>query len=196
LDERRIGMFRKRATWVGVLLTVAAATVALVLTVGAQAGRENGERTLVLQSVGPLALEQVSPDCFGTVADLQSTKGRRIGRGTSCIDAFVDGEVGGFVATGRFIFELPGGDLAADFRSHLTAPGTIDPITTGPLALPPPFASSGDQFGALVTDARITGGTKRFAKTTGTITNAGFIVDSSDQELKWGNITFVLDLQD
>lgn len=187
-------MFPKRATWVGLLLTVAA--TALVLTVGAQAGRDLGEKALVLQSVGPLALGQVSDDCFGFVADLQSTNGRRIGRVTSCIDTFEVGTVGGFVSTGRLIFALPGGDLTAVVTGHLSDPGTIDPFTTGPLAVPPPLASPGDLFGTLASYGQVTGGTERFAKATGTVTNAGFIVDSEELELKWWNITFVLDLQD
>lgn len=193
-------MFRKRTRWVGVLLTAVAATVVLVLTVGAQAGRDNGrdngEKTLVLQLVGPLVLEQLSADCFGFVSDLKLIqKGRQSGRVTSCIETFADGEVGGFLTSGRLIFELPGGDLTADVSGHLTAPGTIDPFTTGPLALPPSLASPGDLFGTLVSHGQVSGGTKRFATATGTVTNAGFIVDSADEELKWGNITFVLDLE-
>ena len=189
-------MFRKRATRVSVLLTVAASTVALVLTVGAQAGQDNGDKTLVLQSVGPVALEQVSDDCFGFAADLRSTNGRQTGRVTSCIDNFDLGTVGGFVSTGRLIFELPGGDLTADVTGHLSDPGTIDPFTTGPLALPPPLASPGDQFGTLASYGQVTGGTERFAKATGIVTNAGFIVDSEALELKWWNTIFVLDLHD
>lgn len=185
-------MFPKRTTWVGLLLTVAA--TALILTVGAQAGQDNEEKTLVLQSVGPAAIEQVSDDCFGFVADLRSTNGRQTGRVTSCIDTFEVGTVGGFVSTGRLIFELPGGDLTAVVTGHLSDPGTIDPFTTGPLALPPPLASQGDQFGTLASYGQVTGGTERFAKATGTVTNAGFIVDSVDLELKWWNVTFLLDL--
>lgn len=187
-------MFRKRATRVGVVLTVAASTVALALTVSAQAGRGNGGETLVLRSMGPVALEELSPDCFGFVADVQSTNGRRIGRVTSCIDSFEVGKVGGFVSTGRSVFELPGGDLTAVVTGHLSDPGTIDPFTTGPLALPPPLANSGDQFGTLASYGQVAGGTGRFAKATGTVTNAGFIVDSEALDLKWWNVTFVLDL--
>lgn len=187
-------MITKRATWVGFLLTVAA--TALVLTVGAQAGQDNEGKTLALQSVGPVALEEVSDDCFGFAADLRSTNGRQTGRVTSCIDNFEFGTVGGFVSTGRLIFELPGGDLTAVVTGHLSDPGTIDPFTTGPLALPPQLASTGDQFGTLASYGHVTGGTGRFAKATGTVTNAGFIVDSDALELKWWNVTFLLDLQD
>ena len=171
------------------------AATALVLTVGAQAGRDKGEEALVLQSVGPVALEALADDCFGFVADLQSTNGLRIGRVTSCIDTFEEGTVGGFVSTGRLIFELPDGDLTAVVTGHLSDPGTIDPFTKGPLALPRQLASPRDQFGTLASYGQVTGGTERFAKAKGTVTNAGFIVDSETLELKWWNITFVLDLQ-
>ena len=187
-------MFRKRATRVSVLLTVAASTVALVLTVGAQAGRDSGGETLVLRSMGPVALGEVSPDCFGYVADVLSTSGRKIGHVTSCIDSFGDGQVGGFVATGRNIFDLPGGQLTNDFRSRLS--GGMDPFADGPLALPDPPGQPDDQLFTFVGDGSVTGGTNRFAHAKGTVMAAGFGVDDSQMQLKWANTIFVLDLHD
>ena len=187
-------MFRKHGTWVGVLLTVAATAAALVLTVGAQAGRENGGETLVLRSVGPVALGEVSADCFGFVADLQSIEGRRIGRVTSCVDTFSDGAVGGFNATGREIFDLPGGQLITDVSSRLST--GMDPFATGPLALPAPLAQPGDQLFTFVGEGSVTDGTKRFAKAKGTLTSVGMGMDDSTMTLKWVNSIFVLDLDD
>ena len=187
-------MFRKHRAWVGVLLTVAATTVLLALTVGAQAGQENGGDTLVLRTVGPVALVEVSADCFGFVTDLQSIEGRPIGRVTSCVDTFSDGVVGGFNATGREIFELPGGQLTTDLSSRLSA--GMDPFATGPLALPAPLAQPGDQLFTFVGEGSVISGTKRFAKAKGTLTSVGMGMDDSTMTLKWVNSIFVLDLDD
>ena len=185
-------MFRRRAPWIGVLLTAAATAVALVVTVGAQAGRDKGGETLVLRSAGPVSLQQVSADCFGFVGDLQSPDGRRIGRVTSCIDNFGDGAVGGFFSKGRFFLELHGGVLTADLESRLST--GMDPFATGPLALPDGVAANGDQLFGIVTEGSVTGGTNRFAHATGTVIGAGFGVDDSELNLKWVDNVFVIQL--